>query len=325
MSTDTIGSGKDHTTLADWYAAIPATLTEVEVGLMTGTFTITADLTFNGKVTTGYSITLKPDTGQSFRDSQNDAGFKLQYSESQGTAINTSTNYVEVTISDENFIFEQIQMKTNTSQYTTWMLQVTVDNVTVESCIFDQNGYTGYRIVEVTGAGGSKTNTKIKNCLGIERGNSDTGFMAESDCEFHHNTCIHIGADSADEGYSYNGGTANVLKNCCSFGWTNFHVTGGWASESDYNATDDTAAEGSNSLTSLTFANQFRSTTDDFRVALTGSGLDAAGIQDAEVTTDILGNTRADPPCIGCHELIAAFIPRKPFVVSRAVQRASNW
>ena len=97
--------------------------------------------------------------------------------------------------------------------------------------------------------------------------------------------------------------------NCAVFGFTDGWETSTGASYtgSDYNATDDTTVPvGSNNVTSLTFADQFESTTNDFRAVDTGDL--QAGTPDATNSPDdISGLTRdATTPWIGCWEVEGA-------------------
>lgn len=304
MSTDTIGSGKDHTTHTDWWAAMPSTLTEVENGRSYGTFTITSDLTIGGKTATAsFYIDLRPDTGESFVDSKDDVGFKLQYDDSQGVAIDSSTNYTEVNIEQEHFRLHQYQIKTTTAGYTEHVLRIAANNVLVQDCIFDNDGWYGYVIGMFQGAG---TSSFFVNCLFIDRANGD-GFACGSEANTINCSFWKVGSTGAT-GCKAPDGDDNVVINCAFFNFdTAMDDTSYYSSSTDYNATDDTAIVGSNSLDTLTAADQVIDVDDDFRLK-SGSDLIGAGNTDSSFPNDILGTVRGTGTAgdIGCHEFVAA-------------------
>ena len=336
MSTDTIGSGKDHTTIADWFAAIPATTIEAEIGLMTGTFTLTADLTMGGKTaTSSFNITLKPDTGQSFVDSKDDVGFKLQYDAAQGTAITTSTNYTEIQITQSFFRIHQMQLDaTGNNGYADKLLDVNAADVLIQDSIITAEPYHNFDLVLIGGAlGGDANPTHIVNCLFITDNPSGspthTGVGLDDTAKAINCTHVKIGAGGdAGVGYTDGGALDTVVKSSCSFVNTTGFEAVSWDAESDYNASDDTTGPGANSVDSLTFADQFESTTDDFRLK-SGSDLIGVGNTDSDYPNDILGTVRGVGTAgdIGCHEFVEAvsFIAKKGLNINRAVQRASNW
>ena len=95
-----------------------------------------------------------------------------------------------------------------------------------------------------------------------------------------------------------------IINNCAAFGFTNGY-SGGGTPTGNYNATDAASGmPGANSLHSLTYANQFISTTNDFRLK-TGSDCFGAGNTDAtNAPNDIFGNVRhaTTTGAIGAHE-----------------------
>jgi len=107
---------------------------------------------------------------------------------------------------------------------------------------------------------------------------------------------------------AYAGAGTITVTNCVIFGFSVNIENDTAFNASDYNATDLSAFDyGTHNLTSLTAADQIESTsgtTPDLRAKSTGS-LGGAGIAISGITTDIVGQTRADPPYIGCWEVPA--------------------
>jgi len=289
MSTDSIGSGaRDFANLADWFAAIPATVLEEEVGEVynDSEFAMTAEMVFTGKTPGSFSINLRPAAGEGFKDHLT----KLSYSAAQGAAFTSSTGYMRPLILNQQskMTVQGLQFRTTAANSRPFTSFGTLTAV-VKDCILDGNGMS-------TSGGGilGISTSKAMNCLVVHQGDgSQPGVAFEYGAVGINITAVRpSGLSAAGTGFSEGGGTTNVVKNCCAFNFTTDFTTSGWDASSDYNASDSTNAPGSNAVDSLTYADQFVSTTDDWRLK-TGSGLIDAGNTDAtDAPEDIVGTTR---------------------------------
>lgn len=327
MSTDTIGTGKDHTTIADWYAAIPTTLTEDETGLLANQdFLQTSTLNLDGKTPGSWEIFLKPDTGASFRDSKDDAGFKLRYDTTQGCAISTTGSYVyPLILSDVNITISELQISSSHTN-TDGCLQNSADNNVMRDLIVYTTADNGVRAVSVL-------NGILVNSLVIM--NSDDAWQGAK-CDYHGSIIQCTIVAPSDAAFPIATGAAkadssDTVKSTALFECTTASEAGAWDAASDYNATDAATVVGGNSQNSLTLTNQFEGTTIstmDYRLK-SGSDLIGAGNIDASWPDDILGTVRATGTggdC-GCHEFVesATVIPNKIFQINQAVNRASYY
>lgn len=309
MSTDSIGSagGRDYANPADWWAGIPTTLLENEIGDLynDSEFVITSQLLFNGKTTGAFNITLRTAMGQGFKDSQNAPGFKLQYDVTQGVGIRSTTEYMTPGLRSDNgtaVTIDGIQLKTTAANsYPLWITDGTFKN-----SIIDGNGNIADR------PNAKITNADCINVLSIYRNTAvaGIGFSVE-----YGGLCINItsvrpsGSAASGSGYTEAGGITNIVINCCSFNFaTDFSA--GWEASSNYNASDSTGSPGGNAVDSLTYADQFTGTADNWKLKA-GSGMIGTGLTNALATTDILGNTRGaagGASDIGCCEFISAVV-----------------
>jgi len=305
MSTDSIGSGaRDFANLADWFAAIPATVLENEIGEVynDSEFTLTATQTFTGKTPGAFDIDLRPAAGEGFADNLT----TLDYSAAQGAAFTSSTGYITPLIDNAQAKMRITGLQFRTTAANSWGVRVLNVATThpLKNCIVDTNGSTTGR------PGIALTSAKAINCLSILRNASASyGMLLEYGAIAINCTAVRpSGLSAAGTGFVEAGGTTNVVKNCCAFNFATDFTTSGWDAASDYNASDSTNAPGSNAVDSLTYADQFVSTTDDWRLK-TGSGLIDAGNTDAtDAPEDIVGTTRGATTDgdIGAWEFVAA-------------------
>ena len=308
--TKSIGTtARDYATAALFEAAIPANLlTTDEIWL--GEVYNDSELTGTaGCVITGHTvdatryIEIKPASGEGFKDGVDQSTDKLVYTASHGASFrNTSgTNYTFDVDNDYVFLRE---LQIGHDNYAP--IYFNSDGGEIVRCIiFGSEGeaYTGVVTLSDTAniincfVENQEANTDI-----VYAGWTTTTGVAVIDCTLMNPSDISNSEDCVDRYYG-----TNTVEGCALFGCANAldsNITTG-----DYNGTDDNAVQGANSVTSLTFADQFEGTTSstvDARVA-TGSGLLAANTTHSESGgVDIYGNTRdATNPNIGCWEYTA--------------------
>lgn len=299
MSTDSIGSNsRDHTNVADWWAAIPTTLTENETGecYNDSEFAVTTGYTLTGKTEGAHQITLTTAAGESLVDDKTNP---LRYDQSLGVGFAITGTYSSI-IADaaDGLIISKLQFKNSTGNGLALVNRHNV-NTLVERCVFQVNN-NSYAIK-------SDYSSSRNNCIVVNsttQGYDGQLFLRYGSDAWFNTICVPADLTSALE--LIEGGTSGcIVQNHAAFGSSVASVGTFDTTNSKYNATDDTAITGTNALTSLTYANQFNnsasSATMDLRVKA-GSDLIAAGVAVAGITTDIFGTTRANPPTIGCFE-----------------------
>lgn len=290
----------DFSTPAAWSAAIVSDLVAGDVNyigecLDQGEFTNTGGasvVAISGHTTDATrNIILRCASGAGFADKAGVRTTALYYNASNGVAFRTSGNAIfTVDVSFQQYVrVEGLQVNYGGNYGQQAVLAGA--NVVVDGCIIKSSGSP---VVQ-----GAFSGTIFSNCF-IE----STGGNGGRRGNYYGCTFVRTGstADNAIRSdYDF-----VVAKNCAAFNYATLLI-GNLASGSDYNATDlaDSWTQGSNNLNSLTFADQFESTTNDFRVKA-GADLIGAGIEDlTNYPEDISGFTRADPPTIGCWEFDA--------------------
>jgi hypothetical protein len=303
-----IGSrvGRDYATPQAFEDAIPADITaagtdETWTGECYNDSEFTTGTTFSGtSADVTHWIKLTTATGQSFIDHADKLTNALTYDQTKGVAINVSGSYTNgIRLSNaENITIEKLQInRTNASGNNRAIFadgtgaNKLVQNVIVKT---SESGSEGIQIY-----GG-----KVNNTLIICTATNTTGLFLRNGSEANFVTVVSP-SDVTSTVIGIDGQyTNNIVKNCVSFGFGTDFESGVWAASSDYNASDGTGSPGANSVDSLTFADQFEVVTTtgmDFR-AKSGNDLQA-GV--ADLTLDIIGQTRADPPTIGAWEFVS--------------------
>lgn len=297
----------DYTTLQAWEDACPANLVTddkiwrgecYDQGEFTGTGVL---LTISGTTTdaTRY-VELTCAAGASFNDKAGVRSNALYYNASGGVAIRRTSGYGFTISNLVNYTrLNNLQIKKDlgngapigpgSSQQGTW----------IDRCILHLATSLASICLNLTTTGSVKH--LVSNSLIL-------GKSANVHCTVYSSAaynCTCISTDGLGTNYSTTGYGTGTVKNCAGFGAGAFLT--GTPAYADYNASDIAGLGGAHSLSSLTFADQFVSTTNDFRTVDTGS-LDGAGTPDATYApTDISNTTRhASTPTIGCWEVVAA-------------------
>ncbi len=280
-------SGGDYTTIAAWHSAVPSSPSGLQRGLLAAEeFAVTSDTNLNGKnpSSTANGIVLTTQSGASFLDAVPFVG----YYDTSKARWTTGTNYVSFIVNDPYTWIDGVQFSTTQTGTTDSTVQLgDATGVQALNCL---------AITRSTGYGAWLINSPAvaKNCIGIADSNgADEIFFIEYDAEAYN--CIAIcpsdQSPSGMIGFRRQSGTP-LLVNCASFGCNTDYTASGWDSNSKNNASDGTGSPGSNPQDSLTYADQFTSTVNDFTIK-SGSDLIDTGDTDAmNNPLDALGRTR---------------------------------
>ncbi len=302
------GVGADYATLQAWAddtAAIPVDLTAgggfIAVGECLsggGEFTSASTLlSLSGHTTDAtHYIKLTAAAGNSFRDNAGVRSNALYYNAANGVGVQVTGGYsVAITINNSNVQITRLQVKSfAASNAVVWTFGNT--GCLLEDCIVEAGG--GSIPAVAIGAG------TVRNCLVVWLSGGNDALRVIGNVSLYGVTVVRPGsASGSGVGAFY--GTA-VLKDCCIFNFTTAFTNvggGGNMTGSDYNATDAASLPaGSNNTYNLTFADQFVSSTNDFRAASAG-GLHV-GVADAvNLPTDITGLARGATPWVGAWEV----------------------
>lgn len=305
----------DYTTLQAWEDACPADLVaadQVWIGecLDQGEFVASGTVLHiaGATVDATRNVILRCATGASFRDKAGVRTSALTYNASNGVGIRGSGGYIPRAINTQmeyvHLFGLQLKGETAVVDFTS-----ASSNMLIDSCILHgtySGSGTGFGTLVLFNSG--NINLTVRNSLIIQASSSSSAVgvrMHGSGNTIAGCTFIGTSGTTGTGIHNVTGSQTSTVKNCAVFGFANFSQSLAGDNVS-YNATDLSGIVGSNNQESLTFADQFESTTVDFRAKSTG-GL-KAGTPDATNTPDdITGLTRdATTPWIGAWEVEAS-------------------
>ena len=308
----TIGTtGRDFSTLQAWEDAVPATPTGGYEGHCYNDSEFAAGVDINGHTTSGTNyIRLTAASGQSFQDHASKTTNPLFYDQSKGVGITFNDTHGEFPIRVQNdFVtIDRLQIKRTVAFYTSTEgivdFSATLSNAVLKECIIAKL-FSGTAFIA------KPRDSKIINCLVYDSGATPTNIavlLYELGTALN-NTVVRIGTAGGvgiTRTYTNN---LNTAKGNAVFNWTtNFDSTTGWTAGSGFNCTNAATAPGSSNQVSKTFANQFVSTTTDFKLK-TGADCINTGSTDAtNAPNDIIGQVRGATTAgdIGAWEFVAA-------------------
>lgn len=297
------GGGRDYSTPAAWLADMPSDLTtddSIQIGeLYNDSEYLNEGFTLTGITTdaTRY-IHLTVATGESAFDDSSNA---IAYNQSNGVGVRQTTIYGNaVDLNVDYTRVSRIQFQGGTGAATNSFKTGSDTGVLVDDCLFDQLHAINDAISHV-----------YTNCVFAR---TDTGKNAMQNNEWRFCSFVRAPGTGGDAIAGNNYAFGNVVQNCAFFGYDDFTSdTSRFTSGSCWNCAADFASGliGSNNVHSVTFS----ATTPfvdapngslDLKLADDGNDLINAGLDDTEVTVDIFGTARSDPPEIGAFELAAA-------------------
>lgn len=325
--TVTVGAtSRDYSTLQAAWNALPSTLTDDYVfelyndaAFSSGLNTASSSKTFGS-----YGLTIRPASGQGFRDHASKTTNALRYNQSNGVAVSDSPFLTPlINVGAYKITLDGLQLK-HTNFYAIGGTGGST-NLTIKNCLV-----VGERDdTEVIAAESAGTCSIVNNVV-IQSGDAAAAVAAGPGTVMRNNTVVYIGSGSSSStGVTANGGALTAIGNAV-FGFTNAFGTGflgSFHASCDYNATNlgsTGTGTGSNNVTSLTYSSQFEAVgtygSEDLRVKA-GSSLINAGTYDAAIDPDIISRTRdGSTPTIGAWEYLAAALS-EPTGVSASTAR----
>ena len=293
MTTKTIGTGGDYSTISSWLAACPANLvssTQTWVGqLKNETFTLSSATTFSGITTSAtYYIELTTESGASFADNANVQTNALRYNTSNGAALSCTTAYVNMFVNTASLHVRLTKLQARMSSLAAGRVVDASDNTIIDRCLFEGQGASANAVVAMYGSGSRASNSVL-----INRKSSSPGPAASvGNGASLYNCTLAATAATGSVALAGNYGTPTV-RNCLSLGFS--AIKSGGNTPTYTTCATEIASPPSGWTGSLTAANQVQSLTDgshDFR-AKSGANILNAGTTDSTyAATDIAGTSR---------------------------------
>lgn len=246
--------------------------------------------------------------GESFIDNPATSAADRKYDPALGVALrNTGGSYYRGLGGNEGFgtIFKVSRIQGKAPR--AFVANRTDGPFDVSQCLFECTDSTSISSFLSTSEGTFKQNLIV--CMAP---NTSGAVRVSYSSKFFGNTLVLVSdASSTDtKGVWTNYATSKIFNNAV-FGFDTafYEVTPhGSDSDADYNATDDSYAPGSHSLTGLTYADQFVGVTSgamDFKPK-SGGALIGAGVFDSTNSPiDLLDRARSNPPTIGAEEFVS--------------------
>lgn len=303
MATKTLGlTGRDYSTLAAWATYVNAlnlAANEIlEVYNDSGAVADTAAVAVGGWTANGFSVTMRPASGQGIKDNANKLTNALRWNASNGAALTNSVNYTNAyEFSGTNLVVEDLQFRATATSASSCAKVQTAG--TASRCIFYRSAGSGGYVV-TQGASGFTINDSLLY------GANSSGVQALSP-SLVLNNCTIATITSGNTGIAQPYSVAPVAKNCVLWNFTtDFQGTAGGASTN--NATSKASfggtgwgTSGQTSVTSGDFEN-VSSGTEDFRIATGSTKLINTGAASVGSGADVVNTTRTGTLDIGAWE-----------------------
>ena len=307
MTDSTVGAGQTYTTLQAWEDAAPATLTSIWRGIIQANSddfdgSTSVLLTMAGSTSTASLYKeLTVLAGESFVDHASASTNALDWNTANGASLTTSKSYGGTVAITEPYARIKRIMVRNTSTGGRAFETGSGTGIEVDQCIFDGN--RGAAMVNVAAPG-----IKVSSSLFIQRASAATSIIRIGSGSSNFYNCTFVvpsGASAAtnciDESYA-----SGTLKSCAMFGVTGVSDDSGMS----YTTCHTDSADVETGVTSsLTYANQFENTTNDWRVK-SGADLIDGGTYDAtnapvDIIDTAFGSGTTDS---GCWEFVSGAI-----------------
>lgn len=315
MATKSIGAtGRDFATFALHASYLDGlgTLTEPEVGeaYNDAEFSVSGNIaTYTGFVaSSANTVTIRPATGQGFKDHATAASNPLTYDRSKGVGLKCTGVYshaVEIQVDHVKLIGLQILHTNASNRFCLRHTTAGLTGVTVDSCILEKAASTSGDVAVFRSG-------TMQNCLLVQRqsggGNGLNVNYAGTSVTLLNNTIVRPSDITAGGSAIFAANGTTTVKNCALFGFsTSVNNTGLFTGSN--NASDVAIGFGVSNQASVTYADQFEDAANsggvDFRAKAAGALIDN-GTNTGTPSTDIIGqsisNTTRD---IGCWELQA--------------------
>jgi hypothetical protein len=312
-TTNSIGTAaRNFSTSQAWEDAVPATPTGGYIGEHYNDSEFTAGVSIAGHTTSAADfIRMTCAAGQSFQDNAGVRTNPLFYDQTKGVGIAANPFGIGVIDVQNDWVqVLRLQVKRTGTSYSRPAIDCIGDlpNGVVKDCIALKTGNDATYVVHCRG-------TPCTNVLAVDTGGgASTGFGVAKftaatkllNCTSVRDSALGAGGTGFEASATY---VNSIAVNCASFGWTTGFTATGWdTTNSGFNCADDASPPGGNAQASKTYANQFVSTSNDFRLK-TGSDCIDHGNTDATLApNDISGTARGVGTAgdIGVWEFVAA-------------------
>jgi len=314
MPVEDIGTagGRDWSTIQTWENNIPATPTGGYTGQGFNDSEFAESVIISGHTTSAVNfIRLTVAADESFQDDPGAATNPLFYDQSKGCGLTTDSTMgaASILVQDSYVTIDRWQFKRTSAFYASTQGLIDIENPASSTCVvkdciagklFSGTGFI-FRVRDAT----------IINCLIYDNGAtaSNLALSINETATLLNCTVVRIGTAGGvgiTRNYTNN---ANTATNCAVFNWTtNFDSTAGWSGTTGYNGTNSATAPGSNAQTSLTFASQFESVTNDFRLKAGADLIETGNTNATLAPDDIIGTVRGVGTLgdIGAWEFVAS-------------------
>lgn len=296
MSSISLSGTPDYGSLQAWEDDAPATLTAIWLGeIQEPDDNFTAVLTVSGSTaTSSFYKRLTTASGASFKDHANAATNPLVFDSTKGCSINVTSSFTQCINASENFFrVENLQLRTTSASSKPFFTGNA--SVRVSNCIME--GANAATIADFAAS------NHISSSVFIQKSSAAAAIVKNFGSSEFYNCTMVVPSDvtAATSGLDESFSNATV-KNCAFFGVGVLSDATG-ATFTTCGSDSTTAKTGV--TTSLTYADQFESTTSDFRLK-SGADLIDGGTYDAtNAPSDIIGtNFGSGTTDIGCWEFV---------------------
>jgi hypothetical protein len=310
MATKSIGlTGRDYSTFASWATYVNSqnfSANEIaEVYNDGGAVADTVKVTVGGYVANGFSLTIRPASGQGIKDNANKLTNALRYNASNGAALTNSIGYDNAyEFTGANIIFEDLQIRsTNNTASSTILAQ---NGAQIRRSIVWKSGNTGNVIVQ--GAAGYLT---VEDSLVVHAGSSLTGGISCQAAGLVISNCTVATVNSGGIGFKSNYTSNPVVKNTVFFNFsTDVQQTAGAGTTNNATSAGSFGGTGwgTSGQTSVTSAD-FESVTagsEDYRLKAGGTKLIDTGASGVGSGADVVNTTRTGTRDIGAWDAVAS-------------------
>lgn len=303
MATKTLGlTGRDYSTLAAWATyvnALSLSANEIlEVYNDGGAVSDTASVTVAGWTANGFSVTMRPASGQGIKDNANKLTNALRWNASNGAALTNSVGYDHAyVLNGTNLVVQDLQFRATASSASS-VAQVGGGAVVSRSIFYRSAGTAGHVLVQAVSAATVNDSLIIHN-------NGSCVQAINTDLVLGNCTLASIGGGGHGIRQPY--AVAPVVKNCVLYNFTT-DVEGTAGGGTTNNATSKAtfggtgwSTNGQTSVTSADFEN-VSAGTEDFRIATGSTKLINTGASGVGSGSDIVATGRGGTYDIGAWE-----------------------
>jgi hypothetical protein len=309
MATFTVGSGGTYASMSNAWSATPSTWTENNVFEIVSDLTEASGLSFSGKTTGAFTLTIRPSATKAFNDNANKLTNALRLNSANGTTITFSAAGPAIDYNSASVatIFENLQIHmTNAGGR---LLRFPAGAITFRRCIVRLDGHE-FGLSLISGAAGAVTleanliySTVTANDVNLISIDGGSASITARNNDF----IMVSGSGTSQEIVTITGGAASTYYNNAFMNFDGVDTAG--VGTCTHNAATFTIGFGSNNIDNVIYANQFENVTDaanlDARVKA-GADLITAGTAAQQPSGGDIMFQAWDAPSRGCWQRGAA-------------------